>query len=51
MGKIPMTEHSIKNPTNACIRLGGFQLISIPEPTSAMLGDLGLLALLRRRHA
>ncbi len=51
-GKITMTEHAINpNLTDSRIGFSGFQLISVPEPTSALLGGLGLLALLRRRRA
>lgn len=51
-GNITMTEHAINpNPTDARLGFSGFQLISVPEPTTAMLGGLGLLALLRRRRA
>jgi MYXO-CTERM domain-containing protein len=28
-----------------------FQLVSVPEPSAALLGGLGMLALLRRRRA
>ncbi len=52
LGQITMTEHAITpNLTDARIGFSGFQLISVPEPSSAMLGGLGLLALLRRRRA
>lgn len=30
--------------------IGGVQLVSVPEPTAALLGPLGLLGLLRRRR-
>lgn len=51
-GKITMTEHATTpNTTDARIGFSGFQLISVPEPTSAILGGLGLLTLLRRRRA
>lgn len=51
-GNITMTEHAIDpNTTDSRIGFSGFQLISVPEPTSAMLGGLGLLVLLRRRRA
>jgi hypothetical protein len=36
-------------PGNSAV--SGFQLILVPEPSSALLGGLGLLALLRRRRA
>lgn len=36
-------------PGNSAVN--GFQLILVPEPGSALLGGLGLLALLRRRRA
>jgi uncharacterized protein (TIGR03382 family) len=50
-GSITMSEHAINpNPTDSRIGFSGFQLVSVPEPTSAMLGGLGLLALLRRRR-
>jgi hypothetical protein len=32
-------------------RIGGFQLEAIPEPRAALLGGIGLLALLRRRRS
>ena len=32
-------------------RISGIQLEAIPEPSAALLGSLGLLALLRRRHS
>ncbi len=53
LGRITMTEHAFTpNTTDSRIGFSGFQLIStVPEPTSAMLGGLGLLALLRRRRA
>lgn len=35
----------------AQLPLSGFQIIGVPEPTSALLGSLGLLALFRRRRA
>lgn len=37
--------------TNDIVRFDDIQLQVIPEPTTALLGSLGLLALLRRRRA
>jgi hypothetical protein len=51
-GKITMTEHAFTpNTTDSRIGFSGFQLIQVPEPSAAMLGALGVLALLRRRRA
>jgi PEP-CTERM motif len=51
-GKITMTEHAVTpNLTDSRIGFSGFQLISVPEPSAALLGGLGVLALLRRRRA
>lgn len=36
---------------NSRIRIDSFQVTAIPEPRAALLGGLGLLALLRRRRA
>jgi MYXO-CTERM domain-containing protein len=32
-------------------QVSAFQLTAVPEPTAALLGTLGMLALLRRRRA
>lgn len=52
-GSITMTEHVNNTINGADGRVGfnGFQLISVPEPTTAMLAGVGLLALLRRRRS
>jgi hypothetical protein len=48
--KITMTE-SLTTLNGSRMGFSGFQLISVPEPSAALLGGLGLLALLRRRRA
>lgn len=51
-GKITMTEHAISpNLTDARVGFNGFQLVSVPEPSTVMLAGVGLLAFLRRRRA
>jgi hypothetical protein len=39
------------SPTQSTTLLNAFQLRAIPEPSAALLGGLGMLALLRRRRA
>jgi len=39
-----------QNPTEAHFGLNGFDLALIPEPSTALLGALGMLTLLRRRR-
>jgi MYXO-CTERM domain-containing protein len=36
---------------DAVRNVSAFQLTAVPEPTAALLGTLGMLALLRRRRA
>jgi hypothetical protein len=49
--------YSINSTTGAATTLGSFgagvglTAIAVPEPSTALLGGLGLLALLRRRRA
>ena len=51
-GVITMTEHAINpNLTDARVGFNGFQLVSVPEPSTALLAGFGLLGLLRRRRA
>jgi MYXO-CTERM domain-containing protein len=51
-GHITMTEHTVTpNLTDARVGFNGFQLVSVPEPSTAMLAGVGLLALLRRRRS
>ncbi|MFM2198205.1 MAG: hypothetical protein RLZZ505_1637 [Verrucomicrobiota bacterium] len=38
------------NPSNEQVKITNFSLTAIPEPSAALLGGLGLLALLRRRR-
>ena len=51
-GSITMTEHAYSpNLTDARVGFNGFQLISVPEPSTALLAGFGLLGLVRRRRA
>ena len=51
-GNITMKEHAYNpNLTDARVGLNGFQLVSVPEPSTALLAGFGLLGLVRRRRA
>ena len=51
-GVITMTSHSDNSiPNDVRIGLNGFQLVSVPEPSTALLAGFGLLGLVRRRRA
>ena len=45
------TAYDIGGGRSAYFQTGSLQLVVIPEPRAALLGGLGLLALLRRRRA
>ena len=50
-GVITMTEHAINpNLTDSRVGFNGFQLVSVPEPSSAALLGLGAFALILRRR-
>jgi len=42
---------TLGNGNQAYFQLGSLQLVIIPEPGVALLGGIGLLALLRRRRS
>ena len=52
-GNITMTEHvnNVGNGNDGRVGFNGFQLISVPEPSVAVLAGFGVLGFLRRRRA
>lgn len=48
---LPNENHPIIEAPSWVLPLSGFQITGVPEPTTALLGSLGLLALFRRRRA